>query len=90
MNTQRRTAEKQYRLIMECRSSGPSDYQWRTEHDINPGTFYNWVKRLRKKAYYEIPPATSREDYKSIPNQDVVKLEVILEVSKTVFYNPEK
>jgi len=56
MNTQRRTAEEQYRLIMECRSSGLSDYQWCTEHDINPGTFYNWVKRLRKKACYEIPP----------------------------------
>lgn len=49
MNTQRRTAEEQYQLIMECRSSGLSDYQWCTEHDINPGTFYNWVKRLRKK-----------------------------------------
>ena len=50
MNTQRRTADEQYQLIMECRNSGLSDYQWCTEHDINPGTFYNWVKRLRKKA----------------------------------------
>lgn len=90
MNTQRRTAEEQYRLIMECRSSGLSDYQWCTEHDINPGTFYNWVKRLRKKACYEIPPATGREDYKPIPKQDVVKLEVIPEVPETVFHNPEK
>ena len=49
MNTQRRTADEQYQLIMECRNSGLSDYQWCTEHDINPGTFYNWVKRLRKK-----------------------------------------
>ncbi len=50
MKTQRRTADEQYQLIMECRSSGLSDYQWCTEHNINPGTFYNWVKRLRKKA----------------------------------------
>lgn len=57
MNTQRRTADEQYQLIMECRNSGLSDYQWCTEHDINPGTFYNWVKRLRKKACYDIPPA---------------------------------
>ena len=49
MKTQRRTADEQYQLIMECRSSGLSDYQWCTEHNINPGTFYNWVKRLRKK-----------------------------------------
>lgn len=57
MKTQRRTADEQYQLIMECRSSGLSDYQWCTEHNINPGTFYNWVKRLRKKACYDIPSA---------------------------------
>lgn len=67
MNTQRRTADEQYQLIMECRSSGLSDYQWCTEHDINPGTFYNWVKRLRKKACYDIPPANGRETYKATP-----------------------
>ncbi len=27
MKTQRRTADEQYQLIMECRSSGLSDYQ---------------------------------------------------------------
>ena len=77
MKAQRRTADEQYQLIMECRSSGLSDYQWCTEHDINPGTFYNWVKRLRKKACYDIPSATGRGDYKSNLKQDVVKLEVI-------------
>lgn len=41
--------EEQYRLIMECRASGLTDYQWCIEHDIKPGTFYNWVKRLRQK-----------------------------------------
>ena len=49
MQTVRRTADEQYRLIMECRSSGLSDFQWCNEHGINPGTFYNWVRRLRKK-----------------------------------------
>lgn len=48
MQTERRTADEQYRLIMECRSSGLSDFQWCNEHGIKPGTFYNWVKRLRK------------------------------------------
>lgn len=85
MTTQRRTADEQYPLIMECRSSGLSDYQWCTEHDINPGTFYNWVSRLRKKACYEIPPATGRDDFNPVPGQDVVKLEVIPGVSKTAF-----
>lgn len=62
---------------MECRSSGLSDYQWCTEHNIHPGTFYNWVKRLKKKACYDIPSATGRGDYKPSLKQDVVKLEVI-------------
>ena len=58
MRSPRKTADEQYELIMECRSSGLSDQQWCMQHDINQGTFYNWVKRLRKKACYEIPAAT--------------------------------
>jgi transposase-like protein len=50
-------AEEQYRLIMECRASGMTDYQWCTEHGIKPGTFYNWVKRLRKSGCTDIPAA---------------------------------
>ena len=51
------TADEQYRLIMECRSSGLTDYQWCLEHNIKPGTFYNWVKRLRQKGCSDIPSA---------------------------------
>lgn len=75
MKAQRCTIHEQYQLIMGCRSSGLSDYQWCTEHNIKPGTFYNQVKQLRQKACYEIPPTTDREDYKPVPKQDVVKLE---------------
>ena len=77
MQTVKRTADEQYRLIMECRSSGLSDFQWCNEHGIKPGTFYNWVKRLRKKACYDIPPATGRGGYKPSEQQDVVKLEIV-------------
>jgi transposase-like protein len=77
MHAKRRSADEQYELIMECRSSGLSDYQWCHEHGINPATFYNWVKRLRKKACYDIPPATGRGLYKASPKQEVVKLQVI-------------
>lgn len=77
MQTVRRTADEQYQLIMECRSSGLGDYQWCNEHGIKPGTFYNWVKRLRKKACYDIPPATGRGDYRPSAQQDVVKLEIV-------------
>lgn len=48
-------AEQQYQLIMECRRSGLTDYQWCKEHGIHPDTFYNWVGCLRKKACYDIP-----------------------------------
>jgi transposase-like protein len=77
MQAKRKSADEQYELIMECRNSGLSDYQWCQEHDINPGTFYNWVKRLRRKACYDIPSATGRGSYKASAKQEVVKLEVI-------------
>ena len=80
MSTPRRTANEQCQLIMECRNSGLSDYQWCTEHDINPGTFYNWVKRLRKKACFDIPPANGRDTYKAAPKQEIVKLEVLPDI----------
>ena len=55
--------EKQYQLVLECRQSGLSDYNWCLEHDIKPGTFYNWVKRLRKAGTYAIPKPASRDTY---------------------------
>lgn len=67
------TADEQYRLIMECRASGLTDYQWCIEHDIKPGTFYNWVKRLRQKGCADVPSAIkSREPTK----QEVVKIDL--------------
>lgn len=42
-------ADEQFRLIMECRASGLTDHEWCLRNDINPGTFYNWVKRLCQK-----------------------------------------
>lgn len=77
MRSSRKTADEQYALIMECRSSGLSDHQWCMQHDINPGTFYNWVKRLRKKACYDIPPATSRTGLTTPVSQEVVKVDII-------------
>ena len=65
------TADEQYRLIMECRSSGLTDYQWCLEHNIKPGTFYNWVKRLRQKGCSDIPSADHGRD----PiKQEIVKI----------------
>ena len=87
MKSPRRTADEQYELIMECRSSGLSDQQWCMQHDINPGTFYNWVKRLRKKACYEIPVATGRDKLTTPVKQEVVKVDIVPD-PKPIRQNP--
>jgi transposase-like protein len=74
MRSTRIPAQEQYRLIMECRRSGLSDHQWCVEHDIKPGTFYNWVKRLRQKGGPDLPPSTGRS-YEAPEKQEVVKVD---------------
>ena len=66
--------DQQLQLIMECRNSGLSDYQWCKEHGIHPGTFYNWVSRLRRKACREIPESISKSEPSPAPIQEVVRL----------------
>ena len=84
MRNPRKSADEQYALIMECRSSGLSDQQWCMQHDIKPGTFYNWVKRLRRKSCYDIPAATGRAGLTAAVNQDVVKVEVLPDENPSV------
>jgi len=67
--------DEQIKLIMQCRQSGLSDYQWCTQHGIEPGTFYNWVSKLRKKGYTF--PDAKDELVKTPAVQEVVKLNVI-------------
>ena len=75
MRSPRVPVEEQYRLIMECRKSGLSDYQWCLNNDINPGTFYNLVSRLRKNNSKDIPDINSLSPY-APANQEVVKIEM--------------
>ena len=74
MRSKRIPAEDQYRLIMECRQSGLTDHQWREEHDIKPGTFYNWVKRLRQKGCMDLPASTGRS-HSAPESQEVVRVD---------------
>ena len=69
--------DQQLQLIMECRSSGLTDYQWCQEHEINPGTFYNWVKRHRQKACGIIPGVEDQKMTPPVPasRQEVVRLD---------------
>ena len=62
----------QIKLIMECRQSGLSDYQWCRKQGINPGTFYNWVSKLRK-AGYTVPEPAGKVSGAPVM-QEVVKL----------------
>ena len=74
MRSKRIPVEEQYRLIMECRQSGLTDHQWCMEHDIKPGTFYNWVKRLRQKGCVDFPESTGRS-YRAPESQEVVRVD---------------
>lgn len=73
--SQRVCKADQIRLIMECRTSGLSDYQWCEQNGIHPGNFYNWVSKLRKSGYTFPEPATKKN---ACPNlQEVVKVDLV-------------
>lgn len=75
MRTARICLEEQYRLVMECRQSGFTDYQWCLEHNIKPGTFYNWVKRLREKGYDDVPLSKRLRPATASQKQEVVRVD---------------
>ncbi len=58
----RRSQEEWLQLIMECRNSGMTDRTWCEQHGILVSSFYNAVKRLRRKSC-DIPYATSKKTY---------------------------
>ena len=67
--------EDQIRLIMECRQSGLSDYQWCEQNGVHPGNFYNWISKLRKSGY-TFPESAAKSN--ATPNrQEVVKLDLV-------------
>lgn len=86
MRAKRRTEQEQYDMIMECRQSGLSDHQWCLEHDINPWTFYNWVRRFRKQAC-EFPAPAGKDRFQAV-HQEVVKMEIIPDHPSDFFEQP--
>ena len=72
--------DDQVKLIMECRQSGLSDYQWCEQNGIHPGTFYNWVSKL-KKSGYSLPDTQKNSEMKP-EIQEVVKVDLIDSVSE--------
>ena len=79
MRTKGVNKEQQLKYILECRNSGLTDYQWCQEHGIHPGTFYNWVSKLKKAGYADIPDPISRLN-KILIKHEIVKLEVTPDV----------
>ena len=77
MKIKRMSTDEKLQLIMECRNSGLSDYQWCKRHDINPSTFYNWINRLHKKG--NVIPKALPDRKKPQFKQEVVKLELVHE-----------
>ena len=88
MNSTHVKKPEQIQLIMECRRSGLSDYQWCREHGIHPGTFYNWVSKL-KKAGYTISDSESRT-LTAPAHQEVVKLDVLENTTSTPCHDRAK
>lgn len=53
---------------------GSSDYQWCKANGILPGTFFNWISRLRKEGFAIPDPALQPA---ATVVQEVVKLPVV-------------
>ena len=87
MRAPRIPADEQFRLIMECRASGLTDHEWCLQNDINPGIFYNWVKRLRQKGCAGIPNAMRNP----VPHkQEIVKIQLAAPDKKETVLSPAK
>lgn len=75
----RRSQDEWFQLIQECRSSGLSDRTWCEQHGILVSSFYNAVKRLRKRAC-DIPQASNRRTYAldltSANKQEAVQIDI--------------
>ena len=76
MRAKRISSDEQLKLILECRQSGLSDSHWCQANDINPGTFYNWISRLRKKGV-TIPASAATTEPTAAELQEVVKVDLI-------------
>ena len=79
MRTKSVNREQQLKNILEYRNSGLTDQQWYQEHVIHTGTFLNWVSKLKKAGYADIPDPFSRLNRMPIMHE-IVKLEVTPDV----------
>lgn len=76
MNTRNLTQEERYKLVLECRRSGLSDYQWLEEHGIRRSTFYKWIHDFRENGYPDIPEPMRQSSAHKPQVQEVVKVDL--------------
>ena len=85
-----RTQDEWMNLIMECRQSGMTDKRWCELKGINTNSFYNAIKRLRRKAC-DIPHKhqhTSLALVEIPEQQDVVKIDIVDEITPSSLPEP--
>lgn len=86
MNT--REVTNQYRLnkwteiVRECRSSGQTISAWCADHDINPKTYYYWLRRVRAAACEALPSLCSQ-------NNPIVPVNIPIPTAGTVLGDQE-
>ena len=66
--------DESYKIVMDCRTSGLSDFQWCKANGVNPSSLYRWVEKLKSMGR-DIPDKVKGSVIKNLP-QEVVKLEV--------------
>lgn len=83
MITNSLTPEERFHLIMECRNSGLTDYQWCKQKGISTNTLYRWIHMFRQKCYPNIPEAKVKSQIAPV-KQEAVKLDIVADVP--IFY----
>lgn len=87
MNTYTLTPEERFDLILECRNSGLTDYQWCKQKGISTNTLYRWINKFRQNGYPNIPKAKGKSQIAST-KQEVVKLDIVADIPcETSGYN---
>lgn len=79
--------QEKFDMIMDCRQSGLSDYQWCKRNGISTSTFYGWSQQLRKSGF-DLPDPSDRDSFIPTPKQDIVKLEVVDNISVPIDVGP--
>lgn len=78
----RYTKQQKFDLIMECRSSGLSDYQWCRANHVSASTFYGWTQQLKRDGF-QLPECASIDTFAPSSTPDIVKLEIVDDVIPT-------